>query len=746
MFTKTRQILPDSGIPISKSLSAILGLSLLTSNSFAVDFTRGELSGSWDTTFSMGQSFRVEEMDDDLIGLSNGGNAFSTNGDNGNLNYRNGTFSRVGMFTTELDLSYRNFGLFFRGNGFKDISSGSTDRTPLSEGQERLVVDNVNLLDLYAWGDFNLGSMPLQVRVGEQVLSWGESTFIQNSINTINPVDVSKLRIPGSELRDALTPVGIVWGQLGITGNASLEAFYQYDYEHIRIEPEGSYFSTNDIAGPGGSQLFLGFGDVSDLGTTIPGPTSIAASLIPGVAPTAALYAAGGTDGLNARFDAAPRGPDNRPGNGGEFGAALRLFAPKLNDTEFGFYFVNYHSRLPVISVTAPTAAGIGNSGVAALSSTCNGAALSLAVAAPDAALIAGCDGALFPGASAAFAAAAPATAPVVAGTIGPLAGPLLGASDPLTAAADGANCATAAAFGLPGAALGAFTGFTGSGASLGLQCGLNPAINSASYLVEYPEDIQLFGFSFNTQLGTTGIALQGEYSFRDDVPLQIDIQELLLAAGTALNNSPVLGASPTVAGTIANNQITNGTVLAPGTYIPGFIERDVSQIQMTAAKVFGPTFKADTAVLVGEFAVTHVHDMPSKNVLRLEAPGTDTTGNPFHTGATGFHPGKAWETSDHYPDATSWGYQIRGQLQYLNTLGALNVLPHFAWRHDVDGITPGPGGNFLEGRKAITLGIGFSYQNEWTADLGYTNFFGAGRHNTLNDRDFVAFSISRSF
>jgi hypothetical protein len=745
MHNKILQFLSDPRITISKSLSVILVFSAISSSTYAVEISYGDLTGSWDTTFSMGQSFRVNDIDDDLIGLANGGNAFSTNSDNGNLNYRSGTFSRVGKLTTELELNYKNFGLFFRGNGFKDISSDSTDRTPLTNSGERLVVDNLNLLDLYAWGDFNLGSMPLQIRVGEQVLSWGESTFIQNSINTINPVDVSKLRIPGSELRDALTPVGMVWGQLGITENASVEAYYQYDYEHIRIDPQGSFFSANDIAGAGGSQLFLGFGDVSDLGTTIPGPTSIAASLIPGLAPTAALYAAGGTDGLDTGFDAAPRGADNRPGNGGEFGAALRLFVPKLNDTEFGFFFVNYHSRLPVISVNAPTTAGIGNSSVAALSSTCNGAALSLAVAAPDAALIAGCDGALGAGTSAFFAAAAPATAPVVAAAIGP-AGALFGASDPFTAAADGANCATAAAFGLPGAALPAFTGFTGSGASFGLQCGLNPAIGSANYFVEYPEDIQLFGFSFNTEVGTTGIALQGEYSFRDDAPLQIDIQELLLAAGTALNNSPVLGASPTVSGTIANNQITNGTVLAPGSYVQGYIEKDISQVQMTATKVFGPTFKADTAVLVGEFAVTHVHDMPSKSVLRLEAPGTDTTGNPFHSGATGFHPGKASESSDHYPDSTSWGYQIRGQLQYLNVLGSLNVLPRFAWRHDVDGITPGPGGNFLEGRKAISLGIGFSYQNEWTADLGYTNFFGAGRHNTLNDRDFVAFSINRSF
>ena len=55
----------------------------------------------------------------------------------------------------------------------------------------------------------------------------------------------------------------------------------------------------------------------------------------------------------------------------------------------------------------------------------------------------------------------------------------------------------------------------------------------TARYFTEYPEDIQLFGVSFNTQLGTTGIALQGEVSYRMDVPLQFDDVEFLFAALT---------------------------------------------------------------------------------------------------------------------------------------------------------------------------------------------------------------------
>src|SRR5690606_3012 len=34
----------------------------------------------------------------------------------------------------------------------------------------------------------------------------------------------------------------------------------------------------------------------------------------------------------------------------GQFGVAMRWFVPKLNNTEFGFYALNYHSRAPIYS------------------------------------------------------------------------------------------------------------------------------------------------------------------------------------------------------------------------------------------------------------------------------------------------------------------------------------------------------------------------------------------------------------
>ena len=92
-----------------------------------------------------------------------------------------------------------------------------------------------------------------------------------------------------------------------------------------------------------------------------------------------------------------------------------------------------------------------------------------------------------------------------------------------------------------------------------------------------------------------------------------------------------------------------------------------------------------------------------------------------------------------------SWGYRLRGILEYPNVFAGVNLKPNLAWSHDVDGYSPGPGANFEEGRKAVSLGVDAEYQNTYTASLSYTNFFD-GKYTTVDDRDFVALSFGMNF
>jgi hypothetical protein len=643
------------------TLIAIL-CQILAGPAAALEWEFDDVTVRFDTTLSQGVTVRTSERDSATIGLANGGSAFSVNHDDGTLNFDDGEISQnVSRFTSDLDIDGGALSAFFRVTGFIDWEqrNGTRARTPLTDQAIDIVGERLELLDAYVTGNFDVGQAPAQLRFGQQVLSWGEGTFIPGGINVINPIDVAQFRTPGAELREALKPVAMLSGSISVTESTTLEAFYQLDWKEVEIDPPGTYFSTNDFVGDGGSRVFLGFGDFSDLGTSFGGLTPfINADL--GALPPQPLF--------DPTFLGVPRGANDDASDGGQFGLAMRFFSEQLQGTEFGLYYLRYNSRLPIISARTGTAAGVGLALQSANAVATGGATIAALTAS--------------------------------------------GSPDPV-----------------------------GQAQQIGGAIGTDRYAQTASYFIEYPEDIDLFGASFNTELGNSGWALQGEYSFKKDLPLQIDDVELLFAALT-----PLAALNPS----FTDNQVG---VFAPDTVIPGFIERDVSQIQATATKIFGPTLGANTGIFLFELGVNHVHDMPSQDTLRLNGSATDTSGNARQsqainpaTGAPGAHAGKAAEPSSAFPSPWSWGYRMAAQLTYDNVFAAINLSPRVQWAHDVQGISPQPAGPFREGRKAVSVGLKATYLQQWELDLAYTDFFGAGKYNLLNDRDFFTATLKFSF
>lgn len=370
-------------------LATAVSLATLTSPSaqaFQFKLANDEITGSFDTTLSYGSIWRVTGQDAVNIGTANGGTKPNVNYDNGDLNHKRGEqVSSLFKMTNELDINYRNYGAFVRVLSFYDAAVQGKQYNPNRANQgvirNRLGHD-YEILDAYVRGTFKIGDRRLNVRAGQQVVSWGESTFIPNGINAINPVDVVKLRAPGAELKEAFLPVDMLWASQEITDNLSIEAFNQFGFKKTRLEPNGSYFSTNDFLSPGGSFVVAGGGDNPIATHPMLGPLGI------------------------------PRSDDRNPSRNGQFGLAARWLVPELNNTEFGFYHIRYHSRIPYAS------------------------------------------------------------------------------------------------------------GTTGAAAN---------APSLARYFADYPEDIKLYGMSFNTP-GPMGIALQGEYSYRPNMPVQIAATDLLNA------------------------------------------------------------------------------------------------------------------------------------------------------------------------------------------------------------------------
>lgn len=506
-------------------------------NAAAFEFGSGDFKGHFDSTLSYGTAWRVEKPDPALTA--------NVNGNNGDLNYHKGLISNTVKGTHDLDMDYKNYGAFFRGTYFYDAKNNNKDE--LTPQARAIIGRHTQILDAYVRADYTPGDHNLNLRLGNQVVNWGESLFYQNGLSAANAADLNRLRVPGSEVREALIPSPMAWSSLQLTSHLNLEALYIFRFKRIKLDACGSYFSTTNTFCDGGPQPL------------IVGPTPI------------------GTVKLQ-------RAPDVNAKDGGEYGAALRYVASSLNDTEFGLYYMNYHMRAPIISARAP-------------------------------------------------ATPAPLSIPTV--------------------------------------------------------------------FVEYPEDITLVGTSFNTDLRLWGLGLQGEYSYRHNMPFQANINGLL---NTALGRTLTATSKP--------NEVYDGAV-----------RLDVSQFSLGMSKDFSSRnpFAADDMQVLVEAVASQVH-LPPPSQVRLQ-PNAGSAD----------------------PDAFSWGYQLRGFVDYFNVIGPVALRPSLAFSHDVNGTSPS-GGNFVEGRKATTWGLTATYLSAWSADLAYTHFFGAGSRDTRSDRDFVAANIKYTF
>ncbi|MDH0636880.1 DUF1302 domain-containing protein [Pseudomonas sp. GD03860] len=306
----------------------------------AKDFSIGEIQGSFDSSLSIGASWAVRGPDPDFISNFNSqgvrGNSASRTSDDNRLNFKKGeTFSKIFKGVHDLELKYGQSGAFVRGKywydfelkdesrPFYDIDDSGRDRAAKSSG--------AMFLDSFVYHNYNLGSLPGNVRVGKQVVSWGESTFIGNSINSINPIDVAALRRPGAEVKEGLIPVNMFYLSQGLTDSLTAEMFYQIEWESSVIDNCGTFFG-NDVIPEGCTDRVVLAG----------------LDLPPGVANNT------GTPGVTDNAYV-PRAKTRDARDSGQYGLALRWYVPELYETEFGFYAMNYHSRNPNLNFTRAT-------------------------------------------------------------------------------------------------------------------------------------------------------------------------------------------------------------------------------------------------------------------------------------------------------------------------------------------------------------------------------------------------------
>ncbi len=321
--------------------------------------TESGWTGSWTTTLSAGASWRMEDQDRDLV-PSNAAAFGMVDGDPashpasgagkriGNLNYDKGDmYSEVYRFLTELRLSRGGTGLLISAKGWYDrqLEDGSTPWGNMAAwGDTRAAADpatrwnqplsdrgaptlsrfsGVYVLDAYVSQDFEIGEAYSQVRLGRQVINWGEGLFIRG-MNLHNAIDVSAARRAGSEIKEALLPTFALQASADLPGGMNVEGFYQLVWEPSAIEYCGTYWN-----------------DQHATIDAIPGGCNVLEA--------AAVAATGNVATMEGPIAAVKQTEGEEPSKAGAWGLAFR-FPVESIDTEFGVYAMNVSAALPAVT------------------------------------------------------------------------------------------------------------------------------------------------------------------------------------------------------------------------------------------------------------------------------------------------------------------------------------------------------------------------------------------------------------
>jgi hypothetical protein len=281
-----------------------------------------------ETTVSYATFYRVNDPSSVLLA--------NINGDEGDRDFRHGFVDNTFDVLPVFDLKYGNFGVHVSGEAYLDTvylqrnqNNSPGTFNPYSTSDNRsftTATQNVNgrnavLLDAFAYDGINFGANDQQtitLKVGRQTLLWGQSLFFaENGISAGQaPLDIIKAQsLPNAQAQQVYLPTGQVVFTYQPNQVLTLQAYYQFEWEHDTFQGVGAYFSSADILDKGGQRVIAG--------------------------PNEYLYRA---------KDLSP------PIDNGEFGASVQATVGLF---DLGLYALRYDSKAPAI-YAGPAFAGQG--------------------------------------------------------------------------------------------------------------------------------------------------------------------------------------------------------------------------------------------------------------------------------------------------------------------------------------------------------------------------------------------------
>ncbi|WAC00186.1 MULTISPECIES: DUF1302 domain-containing protein [Pseudomonas] len=311
--------------PLKPITLAIFALAASQAQAMQFDTGIPDLRVRWDNTLKYSAAWRTQDASSKL---TEGQTALNL--DDGDRNFDKGLISNRLDLLSELDVTYGNVGARVSGAAWYDdvynqgsdngdpsrANSYSVDYDEFTDDTRTLHGRKGELLDAFIFGKTEIGGLPVSGRLGRYAMQWGESLFYgMNGIaGGMAPVDVVKgLSVPNTQFKELIRPVQQISGQLQLTPDVSLGAYYQFEWEANRLPAAGSYFSTDDFFGDGAERMFVG------------------APVFPGGQPLAFYH-----------------GNDKEAKDSGQGGVQLRW---RSETVDWGLYAIRFHDKSPQLNV-----------------------------------------------------------------------------------------------------------------------------------------------------------------------------------------------------------------------------------------------------------------------------------------------------------------------------------------------------------------------------------------------------------
>lgn len=295
----------------------------------ALPFSIGPLEGEFETKLAIKNNWSLAKPNHHFIGYNNAGRGFATSSDNSRLNFKKtDSFSRLVKGKHSLHLKYFNSGLVISGQYWYDfVTKDQTAAFSKISDKARYISDRSSGAEwqqAFVYHHYQLATKQGTIKLGQQLLNWGEERYIDGGINVINPLDKREGWRPDMDTRVERTPVSLLYLSQQISDNLSGEFFYQLDWRPAINGNCGTFWADNDYTTHGCNKYLH----------TLQGTKQLSKTELASLASSA----------INQEGVLVAREKDHRASRTGQFGLAAHYYFTPI-ETDIGIYFINYHSR-----------------------------------------------------------------------------------------------------------------------------------------------------------------------------------------------------------------------------------------------------------------------------------------------------------------------------------------------------------------------------------------------------------------